>query len=58
MERRLQEQKERAMAMANFQQRSIKDEPQVTDSANEAFPAPMSTASASFEAPAGVDASG
>ena len=35
MERRMQEQKERAMALAQFQQRNVKDEPTSVD----AFPA-------------------
>ena len=40
-ERRLNEQKERALAMAQFQQRSIKDEPTHNDSSVGAFPAPQ-----------------
>ena len=36
----MQEQKERAMAMASFQQRSVKEEPTPTDPAADAFPAP------------------
>ena len=40
IERRMQEQKERAMAMASFQQRSVKEEPTPTDPAADAFPAP------------------
>jgi len=38
----MKEQRERAMAMASFQQRNVKEEPVPTDPAADAFPAPSS----------------
>lgn len=42
-ERRAQEQRDRALAMTNFQQRKIKNEPLLSDSSTDAFPAPNSS---------------